>query len=470
MLANNTMTLRPRKSVSKLTSSGIAKTDKSIKSQLMSKSEAKSTNNFKKNDDSLSKSKFTGKEVQQRQSDQNECKQLHLEIDAKINGLNKDLQSIRGEIQSIGNEIRKKQEMSQAPKTISHTIAENYNIDKKIECMFGCIAAVINDTDILKNAFVSTAIDLDSKIKRIERKDESLEETLDVILHAINQPQRLAQLQARDTTNDTDDVTEYDLLANAVECIQQQVNKVNLMVMQDDEKIQKIDRQMHVLSAKFVRFSSQINELILDFNRERNAKIQPSKYIDEDAKNFMVRESSSCEQNKSSSHAVPSKRVHTQSKNTQGSMNGDTNICAYGTRSAGRVNLVHNKHAYSKHVKIHIRDANIVNIDTFADELKNDIGDTIGHSVIDKVHINKYTMINGIICEAIVIVVFRVPMGYQYLNEFMFPTNWQFFVYGMGQNYGRRHGTKRSNGNGNINNNKRKSTQSKYNSARGQHQ
>lgn len=214
--------------------------------------------------------------------------------------------------------------------------------------------------------------------------------------------------------------------------------------MQDDEKFKGINQQLHILSAKFVRFSSQINNLILDFNREKNGKIKPSNYVDTDASNFIAHKSPTCDGTKttgrkeSTNHSVAKPYDRKRSERTQSSTHGSTNIYANGKLSAGQLKSVHNKHAYSKSLKVHLRNANIVNIDTFTDDLKENIEETIGHNVIDKININKYSMANGIIWQIIVIISFRVPLSYQYMNEFSFPTNWHFFAYGTKQNGGDR--------------------------------
>lgn len=347
-------------------------------------------------------------------------------MDAKIDQLNSELRLIRSEICTINDDIRQKQKESQATSTIARKNMESSSIDEKIQCMFGCIALVINDTDAMKKAFVSTAIELDSKIKQMEHKEKSMEETMSAVLHALDPSN--CSTQPRYTKDNISDENEYDTLANAVECIQHQVNKLNLMVMQDDEKFKKIDRQLHVLSAKFVHFSTQINHLILDFNREKNTKIEPGKYIDADAKNFIEHESPTCENDGPSNRTETPRQARTHSDGAQRSTLAEKNISTGGVCSAGRAHTIRNIYAFTKHTKIRIRDVNIVDIETFANEVKKEIGNTIGENVIDKVHINKCVMRNGAACEVTVIVAFRVPVSYQYLIEFAFLSNWQFFA------------------------------------------
>lgn len=193
---------------------------------------------------------------QQQQSNRNEFQEFRAEINAKIIQLDGDLQSVQKEMQSINNTTGRIHEIVKIPNTKCYEFMGNQDINDTIGFLYGSVATVINDAHTMKNVFVSTANEIKLKIKDIERKEKSMEETLNDIIQTINQSRSRCVEKNQIIANDIGNEEEYGSVTNAIECVQQQVNKVNLMVMQDDEKFEKINRQLHVLSAKFVRFSS----------------------------------------------------------------------------------------------------------------------------------------------------------------------------------------------------------------------
>lgn len=82
-----------------------------------------------------------------------------------------------------------------------------------------------------------------------------------------------------------------------------------------------------------------------------------------------------------------------------------------------------------KFLKIKIENANIHNISRFIVDFSELFFSIIGEMAFNLVFISKYSMSNGSIDQEVVVVSFKVPLCYEYLNTFSFPINWHFFEY-----------------------------------------
>lgn len=71
---------------------------------------------------------------------------------------------------------------------------------------------------------------------------------------------------------DPDEMVES--IMNEIHCLHFEINKPNLSMRQDEEKLIQMNNQIHVVSAKFVQFNPRIGSHLLDFNRQMNTKIQ----------------------------------------------------------------------------------------------------------------------------------------------------------------------------------------------------
>lgn len=211
-------------------------------------------------------------------------------------------------------------------------------------------------------------------------------------------------------------------LTNAIEFMQQQLNKLDISVMKNDEKLIKMNEQIHVLSAKFIKFNTQINNHILEFNKKSILKVNREQVIDRDVEPFLLNEAIAC---------VAKDTLHNANElQTNGNMSAVRHHSSCeSTRhelTANRFNGKLNKHQYSKFLKIRIQPVNIDDSTLFINEIKEQLKSTVGANVVNNVNATRYRTSNGITHDVEVIVSFNAPIGYEYLNQFKFPSNWFF--------------------------------------------
>lgn len=221
------------------------------------------------------------------------------------------------------------------------------------------------------------------------------------------------------------DSDEIDSLTNAIECMQQQLNKLDISVMKNNEKLMKMNEQIHVLSAKYIKFNAQINNHILDYNKKSTSKINREQVIDRDVELYLLKEKVAIE-TKDTLHNV--KQIPTNGKISAVQHN---TFCVSNDPelTANRFNDKYSKHVYSKYLKIRIQKIHINNSALFINEIKKKLKNTVGANVVNNVIATKYRTSNGITHQIDVIVSFNIPIGYEYLNQFKFPNNWSFLEY-----------------------------------------
>lgn len=75
-------------------------------------------------------------------------------------------------------------------------------------------------------------------------------------------------VQATDqNNNDCKSTGKIETLENAIQCMQQQMNGLEIMTMKNAEGNNKIDKQVHILSSMFIKFNNKIINQLLDFNK-----------------------------------------------------------------------------------------------------------------------------------------------------------------------------------------------------------
>lgn len=397
---------------------------------------------------------------------------LRDQIDEKFGVLNNAMQNMRREISMLGDQIN---EINQA-KTIVPLIDTNQaNASNRAnDFLFKCFLQLIGNGNRFEHMVCSYANEINKKIEWLEAANMERDETLAALFDATNM-----NTKSNDKFEIVEAVEEIKSLENAIRCTQEHVNKVHTLAMENGERYQKHNQQLHVLSSKFVQFNARVNNFIFDHNKLFKEKIKTSKVVDSDARRFFTREAPTCEEEKKERNATQSstapshmsttsqhthetngqkrrntgqrthtnEEVHSKKDNTvdgtnakEGSgTNEETNNRSIihdesldnddnKEMSDGRFVTIQNKWAsYTKYVKVCVRNEKITNTNKFVNEFGQMFGSIIGDKVVNKCFVNKCYIADGITHQAEMIVVFNVPIANQYLNSFKFPSNWHFF-------------------------------------------
>lgn len=237
----------------------------------------------------------------------------------------------------------------------------------------------------------------------------------------------------------------HDDLKNAVDCLQSEFDRINIISHSNDEKISKMNHQLHVLSAMFVEFNTKINTHLLDFNRRNNKKIEAGQIIDKHTLPFMDNQQNHTRKNpKTSNDKPPASRSeikvdygsHPKTTKNAKQQNPSKVIDAENQFSSDKSAINRfvkefSRSAHSKTIDVRIHGTAIHNLSAFALEFQKRFERVIGKNTINIVSILKYKLTKGVITQIDVNVSFRVPLSSNYLNDFMFPANWTFFEINM---------------------------------------
>lgn len=139
----------------------------------------------------------------------------------------------------------------------------------------------LDDDELFKTSIILFGKEINSKIAALQKHDEKIEATLSDIIHTISSTKMFVDESEKIT--ECDHYGEIDDLRNAIECMQVQLNKAEIMSIENAERNSKINHHVHVLSAMFVKFNAQINNHVLDFNKRAKEEINVSKIIDKNA-------------------------------------------------------------------------------------------------------------------------------------------------------------------------------------------
>lgn len=150
-----------------------------------------------------------------------------------------------------------------------------------------------------------------------------------------------------------------------------------------------MNAQLHHLSAKFIDFNTKI----IDHIRKHQVTV---------------------------SETFPSVQVEFTNENTRS--NHFTSHQFADNRFGGNFN----RSAYSKYVRVCIREANVSNLNSFIKEFDNCFMSIIVKKAFNRSCIEKYSVTQDSINQLVIVVSFTVPIGYSYLNAFIFPSNWTF--------------------------------------------
>lgn len=224
----------------------------------------------------------------------------------------------------------------------------------------------------LENHYTEQINELGIRISELEKNNFNVAKAIEVM---------------NSITDKTDDIE------NGIECLEDKVCRLNLSLMKDSETLNKLNEQMHVLSAKFVNFNSKMFEHINECKGLLSGKLEH--ITDSDAAAFMVIEKP---------NFIASKRHTTR-------------------RFVGS----YDRFDYTRSFVVRIRDATIYNVDRSTREFKGLIESIIGQNYIEKIVVIDKRLDGDIVDQIDLNVTLQVPLNYEYIDRFMFPANWDFF-------------------------------------------
>lgn len=317
--------------------------------------------------------------------------QIHHEIADKSEKFNSIVGSLKSEIETINAIVNTQNTYALQPSWKDTNFNDTFDHIIRGSCI-----------ERLENEYKTQIEEMRYKIASIETKNSEIESIMcDIVdvaaVPKINAPSNFIEEPLIDLVSKQDD------FENAITCIQSDVNRLNLFIHSNEDKLCKLNHQMHVLSAMFVKFNAKMNEHLLDFNRNKNTNIEASEIIDANTLPFMERK-----QNK---HG---KRIEV------------TNQFSNKESIANRFEGNFNRSAHSKSVVVRIKNAIIQNLDSFVSEFKTKFEHCAGAGIIRSIAILRYKMSQNEINQVDVNVLFHIPLSSNYLNDFKFPANWTF--------------------------------------------
>lgn len=184
----------------------------------------------------------------------------------------------------------------------------------------------------------------------------------------------------------------------AIETLQEQMSHIDNMLQTDEEMFKKMNGQMHILSSKFIDFNAKICNFLYDYNQKNNNQINIKDFIDDDTLSFMEKD-----------------------------IRDNVNTFAFHNKATNRFMSKFNMFGYSNNIKVRLDFTTVYNLDKLIPELKKKFERCIGKGSIKNISIKHFRANENVINRIDVIITFRMPLSYSYLNEIKFPTNWIFF-------------------------------------------
>lgn len=199
------------------------------------------------------------------------------------------------------------------------------------------------------------------------------------------------------------DMVDTPTFINTIKCLQDEINRMNIAIHSNEEKTEKINLQLHVLSAKFIDFNAKINNHIHDLNRFKIQTIDADQVLDMDALPFIEK----------------SQRNLSQFANKFCFRNSAIN------RFIGRYDSKSN----SESIIVRIEYASVTNLTTFKQKLWEEFEQRTGNNSVQNITIKKCKINENVAHRIDVVISFYTSLNHGYLNEIAFPTNWTFFVF-----------------------------------------
>lgn len=130
--------------------------------------------------------------------------------------------------------------------------------------------------------------DHDTILKRmqdIENKNSNLEKMIETANELIRSSISYNDCNTFNTKNN-ESTNENENYVSDLECINDELNKINVALFKSEEKISKTYAQIHVVSAKYIKFNEKISNFITKMNKQ-TIEINKSQIIDGDAVPFL---------------------------------------------------------------------------------------------------------------------------------------------------------------------------------------
>lgn len=230
-------------------------------------------------------------------------------------------------------------------------------------------------------------------------------------------------------------------LQNQIQCLNDEMAKVQADSLSLYENFITMNKQLHIMSAKYIDHSAKINLFLMDFRSQNKniGNIDPSKYVDEkalefagmDVTNHNVIDKSTIDEVCTDGDKFMDDTIEIGDTYPIGSelfCSADDEGNHFGWNSS--------KHPYTRLLRIKIHQSCMINLNTFLSSFTKTFNYYFGRDIVDKVTISKYSMAKGLINGVEVYVQLDVPISYQYLNCIKYPSNWQFFHVSTHHKYG----------------------------------
>lgn len=159
-------------------------------------------------------------------------------INAKGNHYMDITDSLQREINSIKKSLQINSEVSVLSNTVSMDTRLNY---------------ILHGNALMQTEYEYAAQleQLRNKVNKIEESNEQVAETVNDLVTSISCFMSTDSKEHQQST-DTEKIIDIE---NAVECIQHEIDRIKTSSIEDGEKVIKMNKQIHVLSAKYVDFN-----------------------------------------------------------------------------------------------------------------------------------------------------------------------------------------------------------------------
>lgn len=392
------MGLRPRKSIIKTQDKIISKNqtaklqeDKSTKKNLndiKSKSDSKSNENSM--NDELTKLRQTIENQQKITNDS--ISKLYQDTDERFNKFNSIIESIKNDVDQIKTEMANEKVSSQ----IMNNNTRNFNTERTLSYLLQG-----SGLKQMETCYKMQINEITSRIEAIETNNTIISEALSKIINITESIEK-----RKETQNNCNDI--HEKFENAIQCHQVEIDKLILYSHTDIEKLRLMNHQIHVLSSKYIEFNKKINNYLIDFNRnkiEQNIGKISNNIIDKDTLPYM-------------------NRVETQKQVKV------TNILSSIKLENNRFGQKQNTFNYIRFIKVNIKNAVIHDLNNVTNEFSKIFEHHIGKGTVKNAIINKYHCQQAIIDQIQIVVSLNIPLTYDYIDAFKFPSNWSFSEYG----------------------------------------
>lgn len=123
------------------------------------------------------------------------------------------------------------------------------------------MAQTIDNLDLLNDNINDNLSDMHNSIRNIDDKNVTTDNMIVNLVKSMESSITKNNRMMQPVTINEDNV---DSIIKEIEWLQHETKKHNLLIMQDEEKLIVMNRQIHVLSAKYVQFNAIMKNLLLD--------------------------------------------------------------------------------------------------------------------------------------------------------------------------------------------------------------